>query len=1425
MGDQVDNSSTAKLPFLQVGVKYVEGEQTTNIFALKDSGASFSFIDGSLVYLLGSPQFNCAVKKPVTNMDLVGVQGHKARILYQVELCLTFVDRKVKEGFFTFKHLFYVTPPLTLSYKMIIGADLLQDDSFKINETNHIMEIQIPAGKEKKPTSTKRLEVNIHYFPCMTPLHVKEEVQLDPEETKLVEVEYNKHLARQTNYIVTPYQETITIIAKEEARKQQYILVKNISPDPVTLGIDYPIGFTAISKATSKLKSLYSLDVANTQTQIERLRNITDISEDDNRFVDIDKDIEEFQEQGVDCDDIKTTQKTPEEIVKEFDLSHLSCKTQRELQRLIIKYHNLFQQEKFLKPLPGEPCTLEIKMPTAIAKFRPFPTYLKQLTTEFLNDMEEKGIIEEASGHVKYASNVFLIKKDKTIDPQFPYPTTLANARMIHDMRLQNYGMVKCANHIGDVQNILHMVLDAGEHITIFDISQFFHLVPLKKESRPITAFYAPVAGRLMQYTRLPMGCCLSPQLACNYLSKILQPVSEHIINFIDDLVVWSRNRAEHFEVLERVFQIFQKAGVKLKVKKCQFLPRKVKILGYEVRPGYAQMSIPQMKVDALKNIQAPTKRKAVKQLLGCLQYYTRFIPKFSHIMTPILRLLRKTERFAWGKPQDEALKKVKEALLEHVAVCYPDVTKGPIIIKIQTDASRSAACSQAIFEQRGEVFLLGNHSRMFNPSQIHQTSYRKELIAIIHALTKWKPFMEMAEKVYVFTDCRALIGLATMKDADSYMSRIAMGLSMFTNLYMIHVPGKTLEVDKWTRLPTVTQANFDMFMKNKRIKNWEVNKLLEYLVFPKLPDGYYFIFTPEHIRELLERPPIPSSGLKDETKILENKNLIQVSNITVRDSTHDLIAFSEMTDLDTSISFRLEQNLFSPFHMYNNFLGELNAVTRSQTQQQEQQKQQEEIVPSTETKPTRKRKHDDLKQKIQQGDQLEQDVIIERNNTGLAVTVARGFMPVGKFKDYQVNDTFCKSMLTKCAGKTNSEFKQNKQLFKIRKGILFAEDKTGTRVVLPEFIAIAMIRSFHGPSVHDAHPGPLNLQRIIEQKYYYPGLVRTIKEVYENCVYCRMCRPYQYKTPVYENIRPTKPREMVSVDYIPGMPSFKGSTTIMVIVDCFTGFATAFPVASRGADDFIYHLSYNWISVQTPMTYLRVDNEAAFLTTQVQTFLDSFGIEMLPIGPFRSQSNSQVELVVKKIKTQLAIKHMVQEPQLELCFSWGKFLPQIMLDINMTVGTYKFSPFYLQTGQQKALKYDPIVLKTHDGKYEVMINHTEAELKKAWLNLSKARRAKADYDRKMAKGREPRFVVGDYCLVKATHIHQKKAGLPRYVGFYIITDIPHPGRFHLKKLGSDTHIVRDGTQLRLWPQSIANLILPSKWDDHLQKLLHDQSD
>ena len=57
-------------------------------------------------------------------------------------------------------------------------------------------------------------------------------------------------------------------------------------------------------------------------------------------------------------------------------------------------------------------------------------------------------------------------------------------------------------------------------------------------------------------------------------------------MEYIDDVVIFSKTEEEHFAQVDHVLTLLEEAGVKLKLKKCFFFHQRVEYLGHTITPG-----------------------------------------------------------------------------------------------------------------------------------------------------------------------------------------------------------------------------------------------------------------------------------------------------------------------------------------------------------------------------------------------------------------------------------------------------------------------------------------------------------------------------------------------------------------------------------------------------------------------------------------------------------------------------------------------------------------------------------------------------------------------------------------------------------------------------------------------------------------------
>ena len=109
---------------------------------------------------------------------------------------------------------------------------------------------------------------------------------------------------------------------------------------------------------------------------------------------------------------------------------------------------------------------------------------------------------------------------------------------------------------------------------------------------------------------------------------------------YVDDMIVKSRDKADHLVALQRFFKRTTRFRLRLNPKKCTFGVASEKLLGHII--SERGIEVDPEKIWAILDMLAPRTEKEIRGFLGILQYINRFIAKLIDICEPIFHLLRK---------------------------------------------------------------------------------------------------------------------------------------------------------------------------------------------------------------------------------------------------------------------------------------------------------------------------------------------------------------------------------------------------------------------------------------------------------------------------------------------------------------------------------------------------------------------------------------------------------------------------------------------------------------------------------------------------------------------------------------------------------------------------------------------------------------
>ena len=122
----------------------------------------------------------------------------------------------------------------------------------------------------------------------------------------------------------------------------------------------------------------------------------------------------------------------------------------------------------------------------------------------------------------------------------------------------------------------------------------------------------------------------------------------ENIVTFIDDILVVMDTEKGHNKLVEEVLTRLEKNDLFVKPAKYKWKVREVEFLGVVI--GLKGVKMQKEKVEGVLKWLAPKNIKEVQKFLGLTNYYRQFIRDFAKIAAPLHKLVRKEQKWKWGK-------------------------------------------------------------------------------------------------------------------------------------------------------------------------------------------------------------------------------------------------------------------------------------------------------------------------------------------------------------------------------------------------------------------------------------------------------------------------------------------------------------------------------------------------------------------------------------------------------------------------------------------------------------------------------------------------------------------------------------------------------------------------------------------------------
>ncbi|GJQ94645.1 putative reverse transcriptase domain-containing protein [Tanacetum coccineum] len=329
--------------------------------------------------------------------------------------------------------------------------------------------------------------------------------------------------------------------------------------------------------------------------------------------------------------------------------------------------------------------------PVARAPYRLAPSEMKELS-EQLKELSDKGCIRTSSS--PWGAPVLFVKKK------------YGSFRMCIDYRELNKLTVKNHYPLPRIDDLFDQLHGSSVYSKI-DLSLGYHQLRVREEDILKTAFRTRYGH--YEFQVMPFGLTNAPAVFMDLMNRVCKPyLDKFVIIFIDDIMIYSKNKQEQEEHLKLILELLKKDELYAKFSKCEFWIPKVQFLSHVIDSH------------------------------GLAGYYRRFIEGFLKIAKPMTKLTQKKVKFEWGDKQETAFQLLKQNL-------------GVVLM------------------QREKVIAYA--SRQLKIHEKNYTTHDLELGAVVFSLKLWRHYL-YETKCTVFTDHKSLQHILNQKELNMRQRR-----------------------------------------------------------------------------------------------------------------------------------------------------------------------------------------------------------------------------------------------------------------------------------------------------------------------------------------------------------------------------------------------------------------------------------------------------------------------------------------------------------------------------------------------------------------------------------------------------------------------------------------------------------------------------
>ena len=711
--------------------------------------------------------------------------------------------------------------------------------------------------------------------------------------------------------------------------------------------------------------------------------------------------------------------------------------------------------------------------------------------------------------------------------------------------------------------------LHGSRYFTTLDQCAAYHAIPIRVVDQEKTAFSTPWGK--FQYRTMPFGLSGAPACLGQYMSNVLGDI-RGCVAYMDDLLIATPDWRSHMDVLARVFERLEQAGVKLRADKCAFARSSCEFLGHTISTeGIAPI---RSKVAAMANMPAPATREGLQRALGMFNYYRRFIRGYSSIAEPLLRLLKSDDHrpnapISLSDDAMDAFAALKTALTSEPVLVFPDFS-GKLPFTLETDASNFGIGSVLVQNKHP----VGYASRSLTMAERLASATEREALAVHWGCMQFRVYLA-GRKFTLVTDHQPLAWILPGSETKTQhqavrLLRWALNLQEF-QFDVKYRPGKQLILpDGLSRLP----ENGDEAAQVARMK-----------ALAGLPNSS---------RELQETERVFAKKAKETLTHLHKLQQGWADPTGLDDDAGKEPSAEAHSDREL-VAFTAEQQT-EEFARVIEGMDEAHTPTRAEFEQA----QKEDLFCS-----------------------------------GLKHFVGTGRVPpVGPTALQRQIERFGPLCWVSPSGLVYRSMDEHEEP-PYKTHVQVPDVLDAMRVVVPEGLQKRVMGALHD-SQFAAHMGVMKTLRRVNMRFWWPSVREDVIRYVGECSLCSVVKAGRRRARVHLNpYVASYPMHIVHVDLVAGLPEVDGYKYILVIVDKFTKWVELVPLRSKDASEMQQALTANLLCRFGLPTQIVADRGTEF-EGELAATCRALRVKFVRTAPYHPQANAQVERTNGSLKVGL---------------------------------------------------------------------------------------------------------------------------------------------------------------------------------------------